>query len=203
MISGRKILMTTLASAWVLFSVASMAQTDSPTPDPTSLIESLEVPEGRVEFREEQHDPLLSSKLVSRGWLSRDEAGNLTKQTVFPRQEVVIIGADRIELQRNGDTRSFNPAQRPAMASLFTSLRALIGGDASTLTEHFTAAAETVESGWAINLIPKDEALLKRLEKLEVHGHEQQIRAIHTHMQDGSWQRLQLVGTAGTEPAEQ
>ena len=203
MISGRKFIPTLFFSIALLISPFLLAEEDATRPDPIALIESLQVPEGQVEFREEKHDPLLSSKLVSRGYLSRDGAGNLTKQTVFPRQETIIIGSQQIELQRDGDRRVFDPNRRPAMASLFTSLRALIGGDAETLNQHFTSAAESTESGWTINLMPKDQALLERLEKLEVHGQDNRIRAIHTHMQDGSWQRLMLVSESGDDTAEE
>ena len=203
MISGPRFSVFLLLLSGLLLSPTLQAADDSmATPDPVALIEALDVPEGQVEFREEKHDPLLSSKLVSRGYLSRDGDGALTKQTVFPRQETIIIGLEQIELQRDGDTRVFDPRRRPAMASLFTSLRALIGGDAATLQQHFNSAAETTANGWTINLVPKDENLLDRLEKLEVHGTDRQIRVIHTHMQDGSWQRLQLVSAEDAEPAD-
>lgn len=122
-------------------------------------------------FVERRESALLSEPLEITGRLWRDRHGRLVRETIEPRRETQILASGMVVIERPGQSaRNFSLRHAPELAVLQRALIALLGGDADALREHFLTNLAESESGWRLELLPRDPALAKRVTRLILSG---------------------------------
>lgn len=139
-----------------------------------------------LDFREVRHSPLLSEPLVVTGRIWRDNRGHLVRETVEPRRATYTLTSSMIVIERPGRApRNHSLAHAPELAVLYHGLSALLGGDADALRERFEHELTRDESGWRLQLRPRDGQLAESVSVLSLSGEGDQIQRFELALAEG------------------
>ncbi len=146
-------------------------------------------PEGdraELDFREVRHSPLLSEPLVVTGRMWRDQGGRLVRETVEPRRATYTLTSSMIVIERPGrSSRNYSLAHVPELAVLYHGLTALLGGNADALRERFEHELTYGESGWRLELQPRDDDLAEIVKTLSLSGKGERIQRLELALAEG------------------
>lgn len=133
------------------------------------LIEAAAKPVARYE--EVRESPWLSSPVATRGTL-HVTAQALEKRVESPRQETWRMLDDRLEWIGPGGTarKQVLFSQAPALQALADVTRRAVAGDLRALERDFHIALQGDENVWTVQLQPRDAALMRQLESVELQG---------------------------------
>ena len=145
--------------------------------DETSLREILtsvaKTPLVKAPFIAIKSSGLLSAPVESRGTLSFSADGLIEKHTTSPIDERTTISVDAIRIERTGQKVSeFRFADNPGLTAYAQGLRAIMGGDAGPLREHFELSLAGDLGAWVLTLRPKSVRLQSAVSSLEGRWHE-------------------------------
>ncbi len=152
-----------------------------------ALIASLARPApARTPFAEARFMKVLDQPLVvsgELGWLGGDK---LERRVDRPTKEVSTIADGEVTQQREGrKPRSFSLKRAPQLQVLLDSFVALLGGDASRLTQAFEVRHEDRAYGWTLVLTPRDARVAKTIASIEIDGHDKEPRCMRMQEADG------------------
>jgi hypothetical protein len=156
-------------------------------------------PPDRVNFKETRHNPLLKEPLELTGYLEYPQVGQLRKVVESPFQESMLVAGDTIELVRDGRTRRVSLRNQESMLTMLQSIESLLAGDTEMLERLFELQLTGTADNWQLRLTPIAARLAKQLDRLTVCGGERAIDEIRFDMQNGEWQRLEII-QAAAEP---
>lgn len=139
-----------------------------------------------LEFREQRQSELLAEPLELRGRLLFTPPDRFEKIIESPYRESQLITQGRVWLDREGRrTRSFSLARAPELAALMDALGKLLSGDATGLKGNFETRLERSGPDWQLELVPRDEALSSRVDRIRLHGREGILTQIETVLPGG------------------
>lgn len=142
--------------------------------------------QAELHFVERRESSLLSEPLEITGRLWRDRQGRLVRQTIEPRRETQILASGMVIIERPGQSpRNFSLRHTPELAVLQRALSALLGSDAEGLGEHFRTQLTESESGWTLELRPRDPALASRVTRLTLSGPDGDIDRLVLELDNG------------------
>jgi len=152
---------------------------------------------GRAEFHERKFLALLAKPVESRGELVFTPPGRLEKRTVTPRPESVVVDGGRITLERAGRTYTMGLGDNPGVAVLIESIRATLAGDLGALTRTYSAAVAGTEAKWKLTLRPLDPAVSTLVERIEIEGARDLVRAVEIFQNDGDRSLMTITPSPG------
>lgn len=139
-----------------------------------------------LEFREQRQSELLAEPLELRGRLLFTPPDRFEKIIESPYRESQLITQGRVWLDREGRrTRSFSLTRAPELAVLMNGLARLLSGDAAGLEEHFMTSLASVEEGWQLELVPRDDELARAVDHIRLSGSGDALTRIETVLPDG------------------
>ncbi len=181
------------ARAWS----ASPAEGDNPD----ALIARLAKPApATVAFTEVRFSRLLREPLIVSGALGYAGPTSLDRRVTSPYREQTSIRGESVKVERDGEApRSFALKHAPELRGLLSGFTALLSGDAVALRQNFTVAMAGGEDAWLLELTPIDAKARRRLQEIEVTGHQSEPRCFSMLTADGASSVL-LLGEAASEP---
>ncbi len=173
--------------------------------DEASLREILEsvanTPLVRAPFIAIKSSGLLSAPVESRGTLSFSTDGLIEKHTTSPIDERTTISVEAIRIERTGqEVSEFRFADNPGLTAYAQGLRAIMGGDAGPLREHFDLSLVGDPAAWALTLRPKSGRLQSAVSSLEVTGANGLIKTIETVEASGDIDTLTILQQVPSTP---
>ena len=150
----------------------------------------------RAKFQERKFMKLLDKPVDSSGELIFTPPGRMEKRTVAPKPERVVIDGSRITLERAGKTYGMGLNDNPGVAVLIESIRATLAGDLNALTRTYSVALDGNAARWKLSLRPLDPAVATLVERIEIGGAQDDVRAVEIFQSDGD--RSVMTITPGT-----
>ena len=171
--------------------------------DTDALIAKLARPApASIAFTEVRVSPLLREPLVVAGELEFSGPGSLDRHVRKPYREDTSIRGESVRVEREGEqSRSFALKRAPELRGLLTGFSALLAGDVPGLKRSFDVQAQGTEQSWTLQLVPLDARARKRLQRLEIAGHDATPRCFSVLNGDGGASVLVLGEAAAGVPA--
>jgi hypothetical protein len=171
--------------------------------DADALIAKLARPApASIAFTEVRVSPLLREPLVVSGELEFSGPASLDRHVREPYREDTSIRGESVRVEREGEPpRSFALKRAPELRGLLTGFSALLTGDVPGLKRSFDVQAQGTEQSWTLQLVPLDPRARRRLQKLEITGHEVTPRCFSLLNADGGASVMVLGEAAATVPA--
>lgn len=157
-----------------------------------------------LHFEETRDSGLLSEPLIVRGRLIYDPVtGQLTKQVDSPRPARLSVTETHLVAQvGDGRSRRMPLEQRPDLAALLVTVRALLAGRIDAVNDRFESTLEADEDSgeWKLTLQPRDAALADALQLLEILGAGDRVHTLQATL-DQEVQRMTILPPEATAPA--
>ena len=170
--------------------------------DPDALIARLARPApASIAFKEVRVSPLLREPLVVAGQLEFSGPSSLNRHVREPYREDTSIRGESVRVEREGEQpRSFALKRAPELRGLLTGFSALLSGDVPALKRSFDVQAQGSEESWTLLLVPLDTRARRRLQKIEITGHDSTPRCFSLLNADGG-ASVMILGDAAGEVA--
>ena len=150
-------------------------------------------PPSRVGFREVRHNQMLKDNLVMTGYLEYLEAGSLRKVIETPFEEAYLIRSDRIEIDRQGVTKTLSLRKSRTLRTMLSGIEAILAGETEQLASVFDYELSGVEEDWSLQLLPRSKKMAKQVTSLTVTGDLESVTAIRFDLKDGEWHNMEII----------
>jgi hypothetical protein len=161
----------------------------------TVLTSATIAPPATVGFREERHNKMLKEALILTGYLEYIEAGRLRKVVESPFQEAFLIDNDRIEIERDGETRTLSLSKNRTLQAMLGGIEAILAGQIARVERVFSYQLSGTADDWSIQLTPHSSRIAKHLTGLLVTGNSGAVTSIRIDLKDGEWHLMEIVKT--------
>jgi hypothetical protein len=170
--------------------------------DADALIAKLARPApASIAFAEVRVSPLLREPLAVSGELEFSGPASLDRHVRAPYREDTSIRGESVRVEREGEQpRSFALKRAPELRGLLTGFSALLTGDVPGLKRSFDVQAQGSDESWALQLVPLDSRARRRLQKIEITGHESTPRCFSLLNADGGASVMVLGEAAASVP---
>lgn len=171
----------------LMFSPAGASPTTEPDNGLAGLFQCLEIDaDERIGFVETRQSVLLAEPLEVHGVMYRRE-DSLVRETTSPREETHTLSARQVEIRNPaGHRQRFSLGRAPELGVLRQALLAILDRDHESLEQHFTSElAFAADAHWTLILVPRDEAMAERVERLEMLGVGNRIAGLRMTLDDG------------------
>ena len=170
--------------------------------DADALIARLAKPApASIAFTEVRVSSLLREPLVVSGELEFSGPGSLDRHVRKPYREDTSIRGESVRVEREGEqSRSFALKRAPELRGLLTGFSSLLSGDVPGLKQSFDVQVQGTEASWTLQLVPLDARARKRLQKLEIVGHDATPRCFSLLNGDGGASVMVLGEAAASVP---
>ncbi len=158
---------------------------------------------GEANFTEQRFVQGLDAPLVSSGVLAFVAPERLTRRTLVPRAEAMLVQGNTLTLSRNGRTRSFALDAMPEMVALVEAMRGTLTGNAATLTRYFRCAVGGTQAAWTLELTPLEAALARQVQSVRLGGSAGELLSVELLLAGGdrSLMRIEPLGAAAAGAA--
>jgi hypothetical protein len=154
-----------------------------------------------IAFTEVRVSPLLREPLVVSGELEFSGPGSLDRHVRKPYREDTSIRGESVRVERAGEqSRSFALKRAPELRGLLAGFSSLLTGDGPGLKRSFDVQAQGTEQSWTLQLVPLDTRARKRLQKLEIVGHDATPRCFSLLNGDGGASVMVLGEASASVP---
>ena len=154
------------------------------------------IPPSRVGFREVRHNQMLKDNLVMTGYLEYLEAGSLRKVVETPFEEAYLIRSDRIEIDRQGVTKTLSLRKSRTLRTMLSGVEAILAGKTEQLASVFDYELSGVEEDWSLQLLPRSKRMAKQVTSLTVTGDLESVTAIRFDLKNGEWHNMEMTQTS-------
>jgi Outer membrane lipoprotein carrier protein LolA-like len=181
---------------WLVGGIACLFAHLSWSLDIQTVLNSATVsPPARVGFREERHNKMLKEALILTGYLEYLEAGRLRKVVESPFQEALLIDNDRIEIERDGKTRTLSLSKSRPLQTMLGGIEAILAGQTARVERVFNYQLSGTADDWSMQLTPHSRRISKHLTGLLVTGNSAAVTSIRIDLKDGEWHLMEIVKT--------
>ena len=139
----------------------------------------------QARFVEKKYLSVLDAPVESAGVLRYQAPARLEKNTERPIRESMMIDGDLLVMERDGKRRTIPAAQFPGVAALVGGLRDTLGGNAEALRRVFKVVIQGDAARWQIDLLPSDTASAQLVNRITLHGRDDQVLEVETLQADG------------------
>ena len=154
-----------------------------------------------IAFTEVRVSPLLREPLVVSGELEFSGPASLDRHVREPYREDTSIRGESVRVEREGEQpRSFALKRAPELRGLLTGFSALLTADVPALRRSFDVQVQGSEQSWTLQLMPLDTRARRRLQKIEIAGHDSTPRCFSLLSADGGASVMLLGDAAGSVP---
>ena len=157
-------------------------------------------PPAKVGFREIRHNQMLKDDLVMSGYLEYLEAGSLRKVVETPFEEAYLIRSDRIEIDRQGVTRTVSLRKSRTLQAMLGGIEAILAGESEQLASIFDYELSGIEEDWSLRLLPRSKKMAKQMTSLTVTGDSNSVTTIRFDLKDGEWHNMEIVQVPNSAP---
>jgi hypothetical protein len=182
-----------------MFALLLLPLAQAAAPDLETILGSTAVtPPSRVHFIEVRHNRMLKEELVITGYLEYLQKGSLRKVIETPFEESYLVLSDRIEIDRQGETRTLSLGKSRALRAMLGGIEAILAGQTAQLTSVFDYELSGEEDSWSLLLQPRSRRISKQLTSLTVTGDGESVTSIRFDLKDGEWHTMEMLQTSAT-----
>ncbi|MEO8136442.1 MAG: LolA-related protein [Betaproteobacteria bacterium] len=139
----------------------------------------------RAAFTETKFIAMLDKPVVASGELRYAPPGRLEKRTVKPRAELLVLDRGMLSVERGGQTQTLRLADYPEIAAVVESIRGTLAGDRSALERVYRLDLHGTPERWTLVMLPSDQKLAALVQRIDVSGNGDYVRAIEILQADG------------------
>lgn len=150
-------------------------------------------PPSRVAFREVRHNQMLKDDLVITGYLEYLQEGLLRKVIESPFEEAYLVKKDRIEIDRQGETKTLSLRKSRSLKTMLGGIEAILAGRAEQLGNVFSYELVGAAEDWSLQLRPRSKRIARQLTSLTVTGDAAAITTIRFELAGGEWHAMELL----------
>src|SRR5690348_2669812 len=136
-------------------------------------------------FVERRYLHLLKEPLVDSGTLSYRAPDQLSKITLEPQTERLIVDGDLLTIDREGKSRTLRLDDYPEIWAIIEGIRGTLAGDRAALEKYYTLKLEGSAASWTLSLVPQDLKIKQLVRSILIFGEGNSIRHILTLEQEG------------------
>jgi len=136
-------------------------------------------------FVERRYLHLLKEPLVDSGTLSYRAPDQLSKITLEPQTERLIVDGDLLTIDREGKSRTLRLEDYPEIWAIIEGVRGTLAGDRAALEKYYTLKLEGTPASWTLSLVPQDSKIKQLVRTILIFGEGHSIRHILTLEQEG------------------
>jgi hypothetical protein len=140
---------------------------------------------GKATFQETRHLALLERPVESTGELLFTPPDRMEKRTAGLNAERVVVDRETLTVERGGRKHTVSLREHPQVAVLVESIRGTLAGDRTSLEKVYDLVLEGDAQRWKLTLRPKDGALRKIVERVEIGGTQAVVRRVEIVQADG------------------
>lgn len=153
-----------------------------------------------ISFTEVRFSKLLRAPLIVSGDLGYSGPDSLDRRVTSPYREHTSIRGESVKVEREGEKpRSFALKHAPELRGLLSGFSAMLAGDAAALRKTFDVEMTGNDDAWTLKLTPTEPKARRRLDHIEVNGHQSDPRCFTMTTADGASSVL-LLGATAAEP---
>jgi len=153
-----------------------------------------------ISFTEVRFSKLLRAPLIVSGDLGYSGPESLDRRVTAPYRESTLIRGESVKVERDGEKpRSFALKHAPELRGLLSGFSAMLSGDAASLRQTFDVEMTGNDDAWTLRLTPTDTKARRRLQQIEVNGHQSDPSCFSMTTTDGASSVL-LLGAASADP---
>ncbi|WP_076997139.1 LolA-related protein [Variovorax sp. KK3] len=194
MISGSKIRL----ERWCRWLVAALCLT-------ASSAWALDLPElmgmlakqksGEARFTEQRFVRGLEGPLDASGTLSFQAPDKMTRRTLTPRPESMVVDGNSLTLSRGGRTRTLTLDSMPELLGLVEAMRGTLSGNTQSLQRYFRSTVSGSADKWALDLAPVDERLAAQVRSLRLTGRAGEVLGVEMEFIGGDRSVMTITPT--------
>lgn len=158
----------------------------------TILERTMVTPPARVAYREERHNRMLEEALVLTGYLEYLDDGQLRKVVETPFEEAFLVRSDRVEIERDGETRVLSLSKSRSLKTMLGGIEAILAGKSELLEKIFDYELTGAEDDWSLRLQPRSRRVARQLSALTVKGDAESVTTIRFDLSDGEWHLMEI-----------
>lgn len=136
-------------------------------------------------FVERRYLHLLKEPLVVSGTLSYRAPDQLSKITLEPQTERLIVDRDLLTIDREGKSRTLRLEDYPEIWAIIEGIRGTLAGDRAALEKYYDLKLEGSAASWTLSLVPRDPKIKQLVRSILIFGEGHSIRHILTLEQEG------------------
>ena len=155
------------------------------------------VNEAELSFVEQRSSVFLIGAIELKGDIFYRAPDLIRKTIAQPYEEVIEIKGDKITITKTSK-RGEPIVQRHSLASskalnvTVSGIRGTLSGNMDSLLEHYDVTLDGDMQSWLVMLIPKEDIIRQRIERIAISGSGDQINVIDTYDSDGDETKLLL-----------
>lgn len=148
----------------------------------------------KATFTEKKFIGIIDVPLESSGELEFTAPDKLTKRTLKPKPESLVLEGDDLTVERPGKrTIRVRLGEYPEVSAFIESIRGTLAGNLSALEEYYKLDLGGAEEKWKLVLLPRQSRMKHIVSRIEIEGSHADIKLIGFEMGDGD--RSEMVIT--------
>ena len=140
---------------------------------------------GEAGFVEQRFVRGVDGPLNSAGTLSFTAPDKLSRRTVSPRPESMVVEGNNLTLSRAGRTRTLALDSMPELQGMVDALRGTLTGDTQLLQRHFRTELAGSHANWTLDLQPVDPRLAAQVKSVRLSGRQGQVLGVEMEFVGG------------------
>lgn len=151
---------------------------------------------GEARFNEQRFVRGLEGPLDSSGTLSFAAPDKLTRRTLTPRPESMVVDGNNLTLTRGSRTRTLTLDSMPELVGLVEAMRSTLSGDTATLKRYFRTTVSGTPERWTLDLLPIDDRLAAQLRSVRMTGRASEVLGIEMEFIGGDRSVMTIMPAA-------
>jgi outer membrane lipoprotein-sorting protein len=152
---------------------------------------------GEATFTEQRFVRGIEGPLAASGVLSFTAPDKLSRRTLSPRPESMVVDGNTLTLSRSGRTRTMALDSMPELQGMVEAMRGTLSGDAATLQRYFRSTVTGSASSWAMELAPIDERLAAQVRTVRISGRAGEVLGVEMEFLGGDRSVMNIVPERG------
>jgi outer membrane lipoprotein-sorting protein len=150
---------------------------------------------GEARFTEQRFVRGLEGPLNASGTLSFTAPDKLSRRTLTPRPESMVVDGNNMVLSRGERTRTMTLDSVPELQGLVEAMRGTLSGDTAALTRYFKSAVGGSVDGWTLDLQPLDNRLAAQVRSVRMSGRGSEVLGLEMEFVGGDRSVMTIVPT--------
>ena len=149
--------------------------------------------QGEATFTEQRFVRGLEGPLSASGTLSFTAPDQLTRRTLTPRPESMVVDGNNLVLSRGGRSRSMTLDSVPELLGMVEAMRGTLSGNGAVLQRYFRSTLKGTAADWTLDLAPLDERLAAQVASLSLSGRGGAVLGVEMEFRGGDRSVMTIV----------
>jgi outer membrane lipoprotein-sorting protein len=149
--------------------------------------------QGEGNFTEQRFVHGLEGPLSASGTLSFVAPDQMTRRTLTPRPESMVVDGNNLTLTRGGRTRSMSLDSVPELLGMVEAMRGTLSGNGAVLQRYFRSTLKGSSADWTLDLEPIDDRLSAQVASMRLSGKGGEVLGVEMEFRGGDRSVMTIV----------